>query len=481
MRKRHSMKMGRALAVVGVATLLVGALSTGTAAQNATPETGEIIAPAIEPGGMTAVRPYLVPAEGAAVTITPLLTAGDKVGDYEMAGVPDGLGAFLNDEGAVVFVNHELSAEDDDNLTDSRVSRLVLDPETGGILSATYVLTGAEGYWALCSASLAGPEVGFDPPVFLTGEEATEGPHGGVAMAIDAIDGTVTELPWLGLFEHENQVVIPGFEGKTVVIATDDNSDGSELYMYLADSPADFLAGKGQLHVFKADDAAGTLDVEKGKSLTGTFIPVDQRDNVDAATLQAKVEADGAFHFIRLEDVTWDRTTPNTIYFADTGDDEEPNLREDGTPVSAAGRLYTMTLDPADPTKVTNFTVLLDGDAGDDMHNPDNIDADATTIMIQEDPSDLFKTEGPEGLARILAYSIADGTLTPIAMVDQADGEAMIPEGEMAGDWESSGILNVSEIFGEGTWLTDVQASTLMTPQFGGEDLGGQLLLIRTS
>jgi len=457
------------VAVIFGPTVLAQAI--GAAGQEATP-TAELAATAIiEPGAMTTARPLLLPLDGSNLTITPLFTTGEMVGDYQMAGVPDGLGAVRSGEHIILLMNHELSAEDDGNLTDSRVSRLTLDPETGAVLSGSYVLTGDEGYWSLCSASLAGPEVGFYAPVFLTGEESTDGPHGGMAMAINALEGRVTELPWLGKFAHENQVVVPGFAGKTVVLATEDNSEGSQLYMYVADSPADFLAGSGQLYVFKADDATGTADIAKGDELTGSFIPVDQADNIDARTLETKVRGDGAFTFIRLEDLTYDRTYPNTIYFTDTGDDAAPNLDADNTPQSLNGRLYQMTLDPADPTKVTGLTVLLDGDNGDDIHNPDNIDADASTIMLQEDTG--------AGVARILAYSIYDGTLTPVATLDQPDSDELVDPTDEPGAWESSGIINVSNIFGEGAWLADVQAHSRMALQFGGEDQSGQLLLIR--
>lgn len=434
---------------------------------------------ALESGQMTTERPYLVAAEGAQAEITPLLTSGEAVGDYVMAGVPDGLGATKLGDEVVLFMNHELTTDEDENISDARISRLVLDPMSAAVVSGTYVLDGTEGYWRLCSASLAGPEVGFDPPVFLSGEESTGGPHGGMAIAVNADDGTVTELPWLGHIAHENEVVIPGFEGKTVVVTTDDDSSGSELYMYVADSPAGVLDGSGQLYVFKADNAAGTADVKKGTELTGTFIPIDQTDNTDADTLQQKVWDEGAFKFVRLEDVTYDRTTTTKLYFTDTGDNEDPNLATDGTPLTANGRLYTLTLDPADPTKVTGFTVLLDGDAGDALRNPDNIDADATTVMIQEDLNGYNRQENSDETGRIWAYDIASGALTEVARLDQSAGEGLVDEGDEAGSWESSGILNVGDIFGEGAWLTDVQAHTLSVAQFGEADQGGQLLLIR--
>jgi secreted PhoX family phosphatase len=433
----------------------------------------------VAPGELTTARPYLVATDPSTLEITPILTAGETVGDYQMAAMPDGLGAYQDGEDVVLFMNHELTTDEDENISDARVSRLVLDGSMGAVKSGEYVLDGTEGYQRLCSAYLAGPWDGFDNPTFLTGEEARSGPKGGISVAIDGATGQATELPWLGHISHENQVAVPGFTGKTVIVTTDDNSQGSELYLYVADSPADLLAGNGQLYVFQAANAAGTADIEKGTELTGTFVPIDQADNSDADALQAAADDAGAFKFVRLEDLTYDRTNTTTIYFDDTGDDQEPNLAEDGTPLTKNGRLYAMTLDPADPTKVTGFKVLLDGDNGDDILNPDNIDANESTIMLQEDRNGYNRKENSEDTGRILAYDIASGAVTPIAKVDQSDGDSVLDPGDEAGSWESSGIINVADIYGEGAWLVDVQAHSIKVPQFGAEDEGGQLLLIR--
>lgn len=71
--------------------------------------------------------------------------------------------------------------------------------------------------------------------------------------------------------------------------------------------------------------------------------------------------------------------------------------------------------------------------------------------------------------------------MTTIASIDQSDDpDSLVDAGYQGGDWESSGIIDAFAWFGPGAWLVDVQAHTLRVPQFGGEDEGGQLLLIRT-
>jgi secreted PhoX family phosphatase len=468
--------------------LLVTASTFSTLAQTATPEGPTGTSTTLAPGQTTTVRSFLIPAAGATVTITPLVTSGELVGDYQFAGTPDGMGAYTDANGDVVlFVNHEWTpneaGSDEGNLTGGRVSRLVLDGATGAVTSGEYVLDGSEGWWDLCSASLAGPAQGYDQPLFLSGEETTDGPMGGQVFAVDGATGTVTPLPWLGHFNHEQELPVPGFGDKKVIVLTDDDSSGSEIYLYVANSEADLLSGKGQLSVFKADEATNTADIAKGTTLTGQFVPIDQQDNPDAETLQNAVEGAGAFTFVRAEDVASNPATPNVLYFADTGDNADPNLDASGRPLTANGRIYRITLDSTDPTKVTALDVLLDGDRGDDMRNPDNVavSADGKTLMIEEDLNDYNRHENSEATGRVLSLDLGSGTVTPVATLDQSDGDGVVDAGDVAGSWEASGMIDVSDLFGPGTWLTGVQAHTRMTPQFGGVDEGGQLLLLKTS
>jgi hypothetical protein len=58
-----------------------------------------------------------------------------------------------------------------------------------------------------------------------------------------------------------------------------------------------------------------------------------------------------------------------------------------------------------------------------------------------------------------------------------AKGE-FLPRG-VGGGWESTGIVDASDVFGPDTWLIAVQAHNLWLPQFRNRKGGGQLLLLR--
>src|SRR5262245_56403173 len=63
----------------------------------------------LEARELLSATPYLVPT-AAGVSFTPILTTGDTVGGYTMAGTPDGLGAFDNGDGTfTLLMNHEFA------------------------------------------------------------------------------------------------------------------------------------------------------------------------------------------------------------------------------------------------------------------------------------------------------------------------------------------------------------------------------------
>lgn len=91
--------------------------------------------------------------------------------------------------------------------------------------------------------------------------------------------------------------------------------------------------------------------------------------------------------------------------------------------------------------------------------------------MINEDIIDVNR------LNAITPYNIRDNAKIIQVDLQNNNTEIIAYENQMEdmaakhGDWESSGILDVSKYFGEGSWLVNVQAHTLKE--------GGQLLLMK--
>ncbi|MEZ4425540.1 MAG: hypothetical protein R3E98_19235 [Gemmatimonadota bacterium] len=162
-------------------------------------------------------------------TLKPLATAGDILpGGQQLVGIPDGIGVWGRDR-FNLYLNHEISGA-------ARVSRFTVDVKNADITDHEYTLDGSEGYSRLCSAEWVDNRDGFGGGYFFTGEEQDDG----LQLAIDR-KGNVTELPWLGLYAHENQISVRRLPGHTVVLNFDDNGGSgvgragaeSELYMYV--------------------------------------------------------------------------------------------------------------------------------------------------------------------------------------------------------------------------------------------------------
>ena len=421
--------------------------------------------------------------------IKPLITSGENLSNgYSFPGIPDGLGAIGIENGTVdIFVNHEYDIEE--NGHNAKVSKLRLNTTDGSIIGAELAIIDSQGNERLCSASLV-EGYSFEHPIFLTNEEIVDG----LVLAIDAINGTLYELPWLGLFSHENTIHVPYFSdnaNKTVVLGFEDGDETeSEVYMYVADTPKDLLTGKGELYVFGAVDNStfnawdDIYHTENGTIVNAKFIPLTWDFTTQNETdLDTEAIAAGGFQFIRPEDGAMDERpgNQNTLYMAETGGEVDEN--DIPIPIGANGQNWTNGrvyqfgfTDPTDPTKVS-FRVLFDGNdptapGYNILKNPDNLDTSLNSLMINEDRIDANRLNATSPYdvtenAQVLKVELVNLTsIVPIAFVNQ------IEDREAAhGDWESSGILDVSKYFGDGSWLVDVQAHTI--------DEGGQLLLLR--
>jgi hypothetical protein len=151
----------------------------------------------------SAVGPYVEPI-GSAYQITPILSVADQVPEtsdpsrqYQMVGIPDGLGAYARPDGTIVLLmNHELTkrtmseplvdgplnrgafisrfilSQDGTVLSGERAYDTVFDETAGTSFPAADSTNSSPDFTRFCSASLAGPESGFDRPLYFAGEEA---------------------------------------------------------------------------------------------------------------------------------------------------------------------------------------------------------------------------------------------------------------------------------------------------------------------
>ena len=420
------------------------------------------------------------------VDIKPLLTVGDTIGSYRFESIPDGIA--IDPRGQTTFdiyVNHETSKvpfpynattqvgpTDFDN---AQLSHLVLHRGSGKIQSGEYAIPSSANYQRFCSNFFAGPDQGWSRSLVLTNEEATDfvnrtgtawpatagAEQAGVAVAYDPATGAYKTIYGLGRMNHENSVAVPGYN-QAILVTGDDT--------------------------FTAINDYG--DLSGAASVGGHFIAVpDGIADGDQTGLENWSNENNVFQFIRIEDLAYDRNDNHIVYFADTG---EPRAVADPTTGrlrrAAAGtegpygngRIFKMILNANDPTVVDSLSVLIDADAGGyrnvgALHQPDNIETTANSILITEDPGGHNRFAGATN-ARLWKYDLSTGDLTAVAVV--ADPTA---------DWESSGVVDASKYFGPGAFLINVQAHTIFVdtaplpsiPTITQKREGGQLLLIR--
>jgi hypothetical protein len=279
---------------------------------------------------------------------------------------------------------------------------------------------------------------------------------------------------------HKSVLSLPTAGGKTVVVMTGGSStlNVDQLYLYVSNSDTDFLAGRGQLYVLRAARGALAFNsqsasrVKRGSPVSGQFVAVDGASARSPASLDAVAQNLGCLNFSRLEGLALDREHPDSFYFTDRlGYEEGVALL---TP-AGAGRLYHVTLDAFDPTQVPEISVVLDATDGDDLYRPSGLDTDDQCIMIQEYP-------GSRGIraARILRYDLRSHRVDPVADLAERDSRGRPAPSGIGGEWEPSAMTNVSDLFGEDSWLLTVQAHTVEIPEERGRyGEGGQLLLLR--
>ena len=382
----------------------------------------------------------------------------------------------------------------------------------------------------LCSAQYVpahqfGEGIGLIDSLFFTGEET----GGGTEFVVDPATSTMYAVPWMGRAAWESVTELnTGSTDKVALLAGDDRA-GAPLLMYVGtkDASSDSLLARnglvgGDAYVWVA--STGETSPEEfngtGESRTGSWVAIDFYDAAQSGTAvdangdgsiqdelgydadgfatqaqqDALAEEVGAFKFSRPEDVSTNPTDGTQAVLASTG-------RDSVFPSDSWGTTYVINTDfSADGTPVSaEVKAVYDGDdagagqfEGSDfgLRSPDNVDwADDGFIYVQEDRSfdDFGLTSGEE--ASIWRLDPTTGDLTRIAQMNRTAG---VPAGQTdeaptdIGNWESSGILDVSKLFGEdpGTlFMGDVQAHSLRDGIIKEADLvqGGQIFFLSSN
>ena len=435
-------------------------------------------------GPSSSQSPYLVPTNLGEVT-TSVLTVGDSVGGYRMAGIPDGLGAFDNGDGTfTVLMNHEIPAGSGVTRahggTGAFVSQWVIDKATLQVISGQDLIQnvvqtsgGSLNFNRFCSADLAPVsafafgDLGTTDRIYLNGEETAGGRAFG-HVASGPLAHTSYELPPLGRIAFENSVASPFAQLSTIVLSTDDTTPsptntGGKIYVYIgtksdAGTPVDRSGLANGTNY--AVQIAGLGTEDRNVAAGGRF------------SLVAPAAGSGT-QFLRPEDAAWDPAHPNDLYFVTT--DRYDQVKDGVGTTVGRSRLYRLRFDD-----ITNalaggtIEAVLDGTEAGNMY--DNITVDRQgRVILQEDVGNQAH------LGKVWAYDIATDELIPILQHDPIRfGNVGVPAtAPFNQDEESSGIIDLSEILGEGHYLADIQAH--YNP--GDPELveGGQLVVINTN
>lgn len=391
---------------------------------------------------------------------------------------------------------------------------------------------------------------GLEDRLYFTGEEDGGGFHSvsGLVWALDVAQGDMWAVPALGRGAWENVTVLDtGSEDTVAMLLADDSSpfdadapfslpagtgdtdrEAAPMYLYVGtkDPNGDIIARNGlrggQLYVWVPNDQTKLTpaDFNASGSLTGSWVAIDNAQDLTQASedgstgydeygfptqrlLWLRAEAAGAFGFSRPEDVATSPFDGSVAIIASTGVDTYVNGAD------TFGTLYTIDTDFSNLT--AELTIVYDGDADPNraLRSPDNLDwADDGFIYVNEDEAeeDTLSGEPLFGAGAVNPFEASivkvDPTTGEVTRVGEIDRSVVVDptianplnavdvDAGFAGEWESSGILDVSSLFGRdlGTlFLVDVQAHGIEdqenvnpSSRINDGDLveGGQLLLI---
>jgi len=409
-------------------------------------------------------------------------------------------------------------AKDIDNNGTNGFQSRVLD---GGlaydqVISPNSAFSLGSGINRFCSANLApagqfGGSKGLATSLYLAGEETTNGRF----FALDPASAKLYHVPAFGLGGWESASTVDTGHAGTVAVMLFDDSSGTPNYLYLwvgtkDSSSTDLLArngiaaSSGALYAWKATDItntpAGIAGVNLNTAIAGSWVSLGTGVQIAALTAAADLRTlalnAGAMQFTRIEDGDVNPTNGSQVAFNTTGGSGtdlygNTQIIDLGSSFNSDGLIST--------TGTASLRVISDADRltgtarQGGIRNPDNLAWSGNGfIYVQEDRSLANGTaDGSFGAeeASIWKVDSITGVSTRWAQIDRTAVPTVYGQTDSAvtdiGNWESSGIHDVSSLYGAAAgsyFLADVQAHSLTNGNIvGGHYLseGGQIDLIK--
>ncbi len=425
----------------------------------------------------------------------------------------------------------------DDNRANGFQSRIV----SGGLAYDKVIGTDPNGFDRFCSANLVeansfGTNRGFADRIYLTGEEVFGG-GGGAFYALDTANSDLYQVNAFGKGTWESATAIDTGSTNTVAVLLFDDAK-APLYLWVGTKTSGgFLErnglaeANGSLYTYVPTPALRETGVDAtpgpdsddlkalalGAPLAGGWVKIEKpagkasyADLTDAE-LRTLATGLGALQLSRIEDGEVNPLNGQQVAFVSTG-------TKDFTNGDLYGNVYTLGFADAfapdgslATTGASTLRIIYDADRLQDptsgLRNPDNLTwSPDGSLYLQEDRANGGGTDVAAGNFGTTEASIwklnPSGRVDPVtgvpserwAQVDRtavptAYGQSQPtftnPDSNGVGNWETSGIIDVSSIYGATAgsfFVANVQAHSLTNGNINGSGYlgeGGQIDLIQ--
>jgi len=465
-------------------------------------------------GASTLRTPY-VQSMKAGVYFKSLLSVPDTINGYSMVGITDGLGALDNGDGTFnLFMNHELGSTSGITRAHgnkgSFVSNWQIRKSDLAVLGGSDLITSVYGWNSatqanyntpmspapafnrFCSADLpafsafynATTGKGSNYRIFMHGEEGgtngyqvatiANGPDKGKSYILGKFNPSTNGSGVTAVGAWENALACPISQDKTIVIGINDGGTASTA---INNSVVVYVGNKQNTgtEIDKAGLTNGQIRYVKVTGVSAEITNTSTRSTSISSGAAFTLDNTTSTTFSRPEDGGWDPSNPSKFYFVTT---DQIDLASDGLGSQIGrSRLWRLNFtDITNPELGGTIDLLLDGTEGGNMFDNMTIDKFGH-VILQEDPGNNHHN------AKIWQYTIATDQLSLMARHDVSrfgnveSGTVTAATEPFNKDEESSGVIDMSDILGNGYFLLVDQAHyTTGIPSANAE--GGQLLLM---